>query len=157
MADMLVKLYDFECDNELIKKLSEEGITVRRALAPEKSKVLEFAATFHQCWADECDVAFGKFPPTCFIAVKEDEKKIVGFACVETTCKDFFGPTGVSEEMRGRHLGKALLHIALEDLKNRGYGYAIIGDAGPEGFYTKFCGAVPIPDSIPGVYKGMTV
>lgn len=29
---MLVKLYDFECDYALLKKLSEEGIVVRRAL-----------------------------------------------------------------------------------------------------------------------------
>lgn len=155
MADMLVKLYDFECDFALLKKLSEEGIVVRRALGPEKHKALEFARTFHECWASECDVGFSQDPISCFIAVYEGE--IVGFACVETTTKDFFGPTGVAEKMRGRHVGKALLHIALEDLKNRGYGYAVIGDAGPTGFYEKFCGAVSIEGSEPGVYKGMVV
>ncbi|MEG0614917.1 MAG: GNAT family N-acetyltransferase [Oscillospiraceae bacterium] len=155
MADMLVKLYNFECDNNLFKSLEEKGITVRRAIGPEKNRAVEFAKTFHDCWGSECDVAFAKFPPTCFIAIKD--MKIVGFSCIETTSKDFFGPTGVAEEMRGLHLGKALLHIALQDLKNRGYAYAIIGDAGPTGFYEKFCGATSIPDSEPGVYKNLIV
>ena len=37
----------------------------------------------------------------------------------------------------------------------QGYGYAIIGDAGPMDFYNKTVGAVAIPGSYPGVYRGM--
>ena len=36
-----------------------------------------------------------------------------------------------------------------------GYGYAIIGDVGPSAFYEKTVGAMPIPNSAPGVYAGM--
>ena len=36
-----------------------------------------------------------------------------------------------------------------------GYGYAIIGDVGPSAFYEKSVGATVIPDSEPGVYRGM--
>lgn len=35
------------------------------------------------------------------------------------------------------------------------YGYAIIGWVGPAEFYAKAVGAVEIPDSTPGVYRGM--
>lgn len=154
MSDMLVKLYDFECDNELLKQLEMNGLTVRRALAPEKGKVIQWVANhFDENWASECDVAFSNSPPTCFIAVKDC--KVVGFACCEATCKNFFGPTGVQEDMRGFKLGKALLHISLQELKHRGYAYAIIGSAGPCDFYTKNCGAESIANSTPGIYKGI--
>ena len=36
-----------------------------------------------------------------------------------------------------------------------GYGYAIIGDVGPSAFYEKTVGAMPIPNSAPGIYAGM--
>jgi hypothetical protein len=41
------------------------------------------------------------------------------------------------------------------DMKLQGYGYAVIGDPGPTEFYQKVVGAVDIPGSWPGVYKGM--
>lgn len=154
MADLLVRLYDFQPEDTLMQKLAQEGFTIRRAMAPEKSAVTSWVLkNFEQCWADECDVAFSRDPISCFIAVKDGA--LAGFACCETTCKDFFGPTGVSEEMRGYGLGKALLQAALLDLRHRGYGYAIIGDAGPVDFYKRFCGATVIEDSSPGVYRGM--
>lgn len=152
-GDMLVRLYDFHMDRELIRRLEEEGIVIRRAIAPEKHECVAFAATFSKHWESECDVAFSNHPATCFIAVKDG--KVAGFACVEATCKDFFGPTGVSEEQRGKGIGKALLHISLQELKNMGYAYAVIGDPGPVEFYQKTCGAFLIPDSVPGIYKGM--
>ena len=33
-----------------------------------------------------------------------------------------------------------------------GYAYAVIGGAGPTGFYEKAVGAIPIPHSTPGIY-----
>lgn len=154
MADMLVKLYDYSGSPELIRELESAGVRVRRAMAPEKSVVLRWVREqFLQPWADECDKAFSNSPPSCFIA--ERDGKLLGFSCSEATCKNFFGPTGVDPAARGLGLGKALLDIALRDLISRGYGYAIIGDAGPAGFYEKFCGATSIENSVPGVYKGL--
>ena len=154
MADMLVKLYEFAPDLNLRRKLESKGFTVRRALPPERSTVLRWVAEeFGKEWADECAVAFARQPSTCFIALQEDG--LAGFSCCEATCRAFFGPTGVRPDLRRQGLGKALLDIALEDLKARGYAYAIVGDAGPLEFYERYCGAVPIPDSVPGIYKGM--
>jgi hypothetical protein len=46
-----------------------------------------------------------------------------------------------------------LLLACLFEMKLQGYGYAIIGWAGPQEFYEKAVGAVAIPDSTPGIWK----
>ncbi|MDA7868065.1 GNAT family N-acetyltransferase, partial [Akkermansiaceae bacterium] len=89
-------------------------------------------------------------PVACFIATKD--KKILGFACYETTAKGYFGPTGVAESARGLGLGKALLLKALEAQREAGYAYAFIGGVGPREFYAKTVGAIEIPGSDPGIY-----
>jgi len=62
---------------------------------------------------------------------------------------------GSDDSVRGRGVGKILLLMALHDMRANGYGYAIIGGVGPAEFYTKVSGAVIIPDSSPGVYRGL--
>ena len=151
---MLVKLYDLPGYNDLIDGLREEGIIIRKALPPEKYEVVGWVEdNFDKKWASECDVAISNKPVSCYIAVYN--KELLGFACYDTTCKDFFGPTGVAESARGKGIGKALLLKCLHALKEMGYAYAIIGGAGPTGFYQKTCGAVVIEGSTPGIYKGM--
>ena len=55
-----------------------------------------------------------------------------------------------SERKKG--IGAALLVASLWGLREMGYAYGIIGGAGPTEFYAKECGAIVIPDSVPGVY-----
>ena len=78
---------------------------------------------------------------------------LVGFGCYDTTMRNFFGPTGVLEAYRGRGIGFALLLVCLHAMAADGYGYAIIGAAGPVDFYSKAVGALAIDDSWPGVYR----
>src|SRR5690606_5705711 len=109
MPDMLVKLYELPPHAALIDDLAAQGITVRRALAPEKHRIVDWVReNFSARWASECDVAMTGRPPGCYIAVKESGKKkeIIGFACHDATCKNFFGPTGVLESERGKGIGK---------------------------------------------------
>jgi predicted N-acetyltransferase YhbS len=61
----------------------------------------------------------------------------------------------VLESQRGRGIGQGLLLAALHELAHDGYAYAIIGGVGPVDFYIKGCGATLIPNSSPGLYKGM--
>lgn len=154
MPDMLVKLYEVQEDNKLINKLKEEGIEIRNAIAPEKHIVVKWVKEkFGDFWASETEVAFANHPVSCIIATKGNE--MLGFACYEATCKDYFGPTGVDDKYRGKGVGKALLLRSLIELKMLGYAYAIIGGAGPSNFYERSCGATVIENSIPGIYKGM--
>ena len=152
--DMLVKLYDLPDSRTAFARLREAGIELRRALAPEKHKVIAWVRqTFSEAWASEADVAFARQPVSCFIAI--DRCKIVGFACHDATCRNFFGPTGVEAAGRNKGIGAALLFACLEDMRQAGYGYAIIGGVGPAEFYAKTVGAVAIEGSAPGIYRGL--
>ena len=152
MPDMLVKLYDLpELD---LSRQEAQGITVRRAIAPEKHIVVGWVREhFNDHWASEAEVAFTNTHITCYIATQENT--ILGFACHDVSARNFFGPTGVDQTQRGKGIGAVLLLMALHAMRWDGYGYAIIGGVGPAEFYTKIVGASLIPDSTPGIYKGM--
>jgi GNAT superfamily N-acetyltransferase len=152
--DMLVKLYELPDSHDMMTLLATAGVSIRRALPPEKRKVLDWVrGNFSEAWASETDVAFARQPVSCFIAV--EAKHLVGFACHDATCLNFFGPTGVDPNARGKGIGAALLLACLEDMRHQGFGYAIIGGVGPADFYTKIVGAIPIPGSEPGIYRGL--
>ncbi len=152
--DMLVKLYALPDSRTPYERLRKAGITMRRALAPEKHKVIAWArSNFSEAWASEVDVSFSREPVSCFIAI--DKGKIAGFACHDATCPNFFGPTGVDPAARKNGIGAALLFACLEDMRQAGYGYAIIGGVGPREFYAKTVGAVAIEGSEPGIYRGL--
>jgi GNAT superfamily N-acetyltransferase len=152
--DMLVKLYDLPAADDTISRLAADGITIRRGLPPEKHKVLDWVkGNFSEAWASETDIAFGRQPVTCFVAIKD--KRLLGFACHDAACRNFFGPTGVDPEARGKGIGAALLLACLEAMRHQGFGYAIIGGVGPADFYAKTVGAVSIEGSRPGIYRGL--
>jgi predicted N-acetyltransferase YhbS len=152
--DMLVRLYDLPDSGAIFERLREQGIQIRRALAPEKHKIVAWVReNFAEGWASETEVAFARQPISCFIAVKEG--KIVGFACHDATCRNFFGPTGVEPQARKNGVGTALLFACLDAMRQQGFGYAIVGGVGPAAYYSKAVGAVPIEGSEPGVYRGL--
>ncbi len=152
MSDMLVKLYDLPEVETLIKKLEDQGIVIRTAMPYEKHDVIKWAGeTFGAGWASECDVAFSNQPISCFIATQTG--RIIGFACYDSTCKDFFGPIGVTEKKQGLGVGKALFVSCLHTMAAKGYAYAIIGRAAPTDFYAKTAGATTIKGSSPGIYR----
>lgn len=154
-SDLLVKLYEVHENRELEDKLRENGIRVNRVLPPDYDTLLAFIGEhFSAGWVSESKAALANHPASCYVAIHEG--KIIGFACYNATAKDYFGPTGVAEEWRGKGVGTVLLLKCLLALKEEGYGYAIIGwsdDATP--FYEKIVGAVEIPGSIPGIYGQM--
>jgi predicted N-acetyltransferase YhbS len=57
--------------------------------------------------------------------------------------------------VRKHGIGTGLLFACLEDMRQQGYGYAIVGGVGPTAFYSKAVGAVLIEGSDPGVYRGL--
>ncbi|MCX5496616.1 GNAT family N-acetyltransferase [Kaistia dalseonensis] len=154
MVDMLVKLYDLKPDPALDKRMADQGFVIRRVLPPElRALTAWIGPRFGEGWVSEATVAVAHQPASCFIAVRDGQ--IAGFACYDATARGFFGPTGVDESMRGKGVGHALLLATLLDLRNQGYGYGIIGGAGPTDFYARSIGAIPIEGSIPGIYANM--
>ena len=147
MPDMLVNLLKVPS----LERLNDESINIRRAQTFEITPVREFVQQhFSLAWADEILVGFAYKPVSVVIATRDGG--VIGFAGYECTRKAFFGPTGVSEKERGRGIGTALLIASLWGLRELGYVYAIIGSAGPTGFYERTVGAIVIPDSEPGIY-----
>ena len=153
MSDMLVKLWTLPPLEPALAACASAGVTVRRALAPEKPVVLEWMQRHFASWTAEVDVAFARLPVACFVAARDGA--LVGFACHDAIAPDFFGPTGVIEAARGRGVGRALALAAMHALKAQGYAYAIVGGVGPAAFYEKAFGAIAIQDSAPGIYAGM--
>jgi predicted N-acetyltransferase YhbS len=152
--DYLVNLTSLSQRVELDDRLEAAGIDIRRAIAPEMELVTGWIREhFGAGWASETTVAFTRLPPSVFLATRDE--KLVGFAVYDATARGFFGPTGVDKAARGGGIGRALLITALTDMRTMGYGYAIIGDVGPSEFYERSVGATVIPDSEPGVYRGM--
>jgi predicted N-acetyltransferase YhbS len=148
---MLVNLLRLPPVDGMLKELRAAGIVVRRARPWELTPVREFVkCNFGRAWADEVSVGLVSQPLTVFVALREG--RLVGFAAYECTRRNFFGPTGVIEEERGRGVGRALLLAALGGLRELGYAYAVIGGVGPAEFYERAVGARLIPDSSPGVY-----
>ena len=154
MPDMLVKLYDLPDLAPFIDRCGTHGYKIKRALMPEMDTLVKWVEqNFNVAWASECRGAFFNNPVSVFVAY--NDKGIAGFACYDTTCRDFFGPTGVREDLRGKGLGAALLMNCLHAMAQIGYAYAIIGGAGPIDFYKKICNAAEIEGSVPGIYKDL--
>ena len=155
-ADMLVKLYELPPIEDYQRKMEQQHILIRRPIGPENLAVMGWIRDhFSATWAGEAENAFFRSPKGMFVAINEDSGEMVGFACYDATVKGFFGPTGVDEKERGKGIGATLLLKCLYAMLEEGYAYAVIGDAGPMEFYKKLCGAIPIADSVPGIYKGM--
>jgi ribosomal protein S18 acetylase RimI-like enzyme len=151
MSDMLVKLYELPKISPYLEKLRNGGVVIRTPMAHEKHRAVEWVRdTFGPGWASECDISFSNHPISCFIATETGN--IVGFACYDSTCKNFFGPIGVAGHARGRGIGKGLLLACLQAMAANGYAYAIIGRASPTEFYSRTVRAVEIEGSRPGVY-----
>lgn len=153
MSDLLVRLYDLP-EFEAEAKVKAAGITVRRALPPERHLILEWISErFYAGWVGEAALALSQLPITLWVAARDGN--LLGFACHDATAKGFFGPTGVDEKARGQGIGEALLIATLRGMREAGYAYAVIGDPGPVEFYRKRLDALEIPKSEPGIYKGM--
>ena len=152
--DLLVRLYDLPDASLLSKSLGQKGVHIRRAMAYEKAAVLRSVEVgfgrLTDGWVSECDIAFSHLPISCFIAAYEHT--VIGFACYDCTLRGFFGPMGIASAWRGQGIGKALLLAALNAMRMQGYGYAVVGNAGPTEFFQKAAGAIEIPGSEPGIY-----
>jgi GNAT superfamily N-acetyltransferase len=148
MPDMLARLYHLPDLDETLAVTAAQGIDVRAAMVLERPAVLSWVAAQFPGWTAEADVAFSRLPVACHVAVKD--RQMLGFACYDATCRNFFGPMGVAEAARKQGVGRALLLSVLHAQRAQGYAYSIIGGVGPADFYARAVGAVLIDGSDEG-------
>lgn len=149
MTDLLVKLYALPP-----LRRPPAGVDIRRAFGAERRLVADWvAANFTGGWASECELSFARLPVACFIAARDGD--LLGFACYDAAARGLFGPTGVIEPERNHGIGSVLLLMALHDMAVQGYAYAVIGRPASPEFYRKHAGAIEIPGSDPGFYRGL--
>ena len=78
MADMLVKLYNIPHSHDIEENLLKSGIRIKKALAPDRSRIIAFARTCAKDdYSDEVQAAFSNNPVTCYIATREKEPVFV--------------------------------------------------------------------------------
>lgn len=155
MQDMLVRLIGLsDVSLEEARLFKKEKVVFRRSIAPEKHLLSTWVLEhFGEYWQSEVEVAFSRQPIACWLAQRGND--ILGFACYESTARNFFGPTGTLDSERGKGIGKVLLIKSLESMKEMGYAYAIIGGVGPAEFYEKTVNAKIIEGSDISIYENL--
>ena len=122
--------------------------TVRKASPSDFEKLASFVKEeFGERWLHSIEYGFRTYKENVPIYIAEQEEVIVGFACYDVVRgkKGLFGPMGTAKQNRVKGVGKQLLHCSLHSMKQEGYEYAIIGQAGPIEFYERCCNARLIP------------
>ena len=122
--------------------------TVRKANASDFEQLASFVeAEFGERWLHSIEYGFRTYKENSPIYIAEKEEVIVGFACYDVVRgkKGLFGPMGIAKQNRVKGVGRQLLHLCLQSMKQEGYEYAIIGQAGPIEFYERTCDARLIP------------
>ena len=172
MTDMLVKLYALPELTHLLTELRQKGIEIRKSHPSEKYILSGWVRQHFKdpSWAVGCEVALEHRPASCYIAIEKrqthvpsrnpydlPDETLLGFACFDVSSKGMFGPLGVHENYREQGIGTALLLACLHAMKEEGYAYAVIGWVSSEEFYANAVGAIVIPDSEPGIYRGKLV
>ena len=123
------------------KSLAGRGITLRRAAAPDRDRLLALLETHWPAWIDEVEVSLQNRPPSLHIA--ESGGSLAGFAAWDANNRGtgWFGPMGTAPRARGQGIGRFLLLRCLADIRATGLREAIIPWVGPVGFYEASAGA----------------
>ncbi len=156
MPDLLIKLYDHHWCIPADEGVAQKHCIVRKPIGPEVTKIVAWVKVhFNSNWASEVSVALGSHPMGCYIALIN--KELVGFCCFNSTALGYIGPIGVAEKYRFQGIGRMLLNATCYEMKTAGFGYAVVGWVDPATieFYQRVTGATLIPDSEPGLYRGM--
>lgn len=126
-------------------------------MASESGRFTDWVRSeFSEGWASEVMPGLAAVPPTVLLAWDRETGKPAGFCCWDCTARGFLGPVGVDATNRGAGVGKMLVLGVLHEMRRSGYGYAIVGAAGPVDFFRSVCGAVEIPCTSVGIYaKGL--
>lgn len=138
MIGRLDEAFDVSGD---IKRLEDAGLTIRRATVAD-GPLLDayFSLEFGDDWRLEAALAMANDPPALHLALKDGA--VIAFSAHSTQNREwgFFGPMGTSPQTRGLGIGRVLLQLCLNDLRDAGHKSAVIPWVGPIPFYSHHAG-----------------
>jgi len=128
----------FNVDSD-IKRLSKEGVIIKRADKNNKEAVIKFLTQAFPSWLGEVNETFKNNLVSLYISIIDD--KVVGFSAYDGNNRGigWFGPMGVLPVMRGKGIGAILCELCLRDIALQGHKQSIIPWVGPVRFYSKVC------------------
>lgn len=152
LRDMIVPLLALPDPAPRITELKKRRVVIRRARAWERTTVSQLAdAEFSHRWPDEVACAWTRVPASAFVAFTDD--RCVGFIAHSCAYPGVVGPMGVTSDYRRFGVGAALLLCGLQDLRNTGHLYGIIGAVQDTEFFARICGAIPLPAEWPNYMR----
>jgi GNAT superfamily N-acetyltransferase len=138
MIGRLDETFDTSADT---KRLEAAGLEIRRASASD-GPLLDayFSSEFGDDWRMEAGLALANDPPALHLALKDGA--VIAFSAHSTQNREwgFFGPMGTSPETRGLGIGRLLLQLCLNDLRDVGHKTSVIPWVGPIPFYSHHAG-----------------
>jgi len=112
-SDLTNMLYRTNCANLATNSSEiEEEVTYSISIATEDDKddLTEFIENeFSQSWAKECQKTFSPHHNAFSSIIRNADNKIIGFAALNASNPNWFGPMGVEMSLRGKGLGKLLV------------------------------------------------
>ena len=124
-------------------ELSKEGFSFRKAIRQEKDALISWVReNFSPFWAYEVGLGFGGDETSVWLAERGGE--ILGFAAYSVLEPNWFGPIGVSQEVRGRGNGTILLYKAMNSLRLNGHRLVTVPWTDLLFFYSQLPGIVSI-------------
>ncbi|MBI5865561.1 MAG: GNAT family N-acetyltransferase [Planctomycetes bacterium] len=122
-----------------IAELAGKGVQIRRA-TPADRGLLDafFEKSFGDSWRYEAELTFRNDPPSLHLAFRDE--RVIAFSAHSTQNREwgFFGPMGTTPECRGLGVGRVLLWLCLNDLRDAGQPTAVIPWVGPISFYHRW-------------------
>ena len=136
IADITPDQFNVDSD---IKRLSKEGVIIKRADNSDREAVVKFLGQAFPSWLGEVNETFKNNPISLYISIIDD--KVVGFSAYDGNNRGigWFGPMGVLPVTRGKGIGAILCKLCLKDIALQGHKQSIIPWVGPVRFYSKVC------------------
>ncbi|WP_064091298.1 GNAT family N-acetyltransferase [Rossellomorea aquimaris] len=126
----------------------DSSILIKQVQHHDQNALTQFVEThFGKLWSKTLLNGFHPSHQKIPLVMASENDEIIGFAAFDVfqNKKGIYGPMGVVPTTRHKGVGKGLLYTALQKMKEKGYMYALLKEAGPIEFYEKTCEARLIP------------
>jgi GNAT superfamily N-acetyltransferase len=128
-------IMNLSCPTAPVPGIGPAGAHTERVSADTAAAAIAACDEHFPHWTAELEAGIDR--GRAFVAVDDDDGRVLGFACHGVSRAGWFGPTGTFPPGVGRRVGTALLAAALVDMRDAGHDRCEISWVGPVGFYAR--------------------